>query len=68
MVWHKMHLNLAFVMVEIVDRHFGIGTVTVSHNLAIDDGFADDVEVAFDVAAHDDMGVDVMWVVVFQFL
>lgn len=64
-----MHLNFAFVMVVIVDRHFGNETVMVFHNLAIDDDFEDDVEVAFDVVVHDDMVADVvLWVVEFQFL
>lgn len=67
-VLHRMHLNFAFVMVVIVDRHFDNETVMVFRNLAIDDDLEDGVEVVFDVVLHD-MGVDVgLWAVEFQFL
>ncbi len=59
-VLHRMRLNSAFVWVAIVDRHFGNETVMVFRNLAIDDDFVDGVVVAFDAAAHDDMGADVV--------
>lgn len=62
-----MRSNPAFVWEATVDIHFGNETVMVFHNLEIDDGLEDGVELVFDAVVHDDMGV-ALWVVVSRFL